>query len=171
MRSIPSVEGSVKWFAKWVASSAPSIQYEDAVQDLWVEVMLAAPKYDDATSNAFSTFINRHLRWRAMNMMREEAVRLKYDAAYAAERIDTYHHDEQSVEGLANAILKRLSAFDQKVFNHLVNPPPGVLSESAFDPEPDRVVNWRLASYMRVPKRKIDYAKKKIRKVMRELDR
>jgi predicted RNA methylase len=99
-----------------------------------------------------------------MNMMEAEVTRYKYYRKYVCLVDRCYYPEEQSVESLIDAISKQLDTFDRKVFEVLVNPPPGMISER--NKSPDFVVEWRLASYFRVSRRRINDSKANIRKVV-----
>ena len=163
----PATKRAVRWFANWVAATMPTISADDAMQDLWIEVMKAAPRYDASTTHAFSTFIGKHLRWRAINLVNAESRRLRYTAAYVYGKPNSCIQDEQPMESLIEQARKCLDPFDKKVFDILIDPPPGMISESKFGK--DYVTSWRLASYLDVPRRQVEYTKKKIRKVVKQL--
>lgn len=162
----PGVQRAVKWFAHWMVTHMPSLSFDDAMQDLWLEVVTATPRYDD-TENAFLTFIGRHLRWRAINMMEAEVTRIKYNTVFASESCQSYSIPDQSYDSLIELISKQLGPLDQKVFRTLADPPMHLVSDQIR--ERGTIANWRLASYLGVTKRQVKYSRIKIRKVIDRL--
>jgi len=162
----PDVHRAVKWFAHWMVTHMPSLSFDDALQDLWLEVVTATPRYDDS-ENTFLTFIGRHLRWRAINMMEAEVARIKYNTVFAAETCSSYSIPEQSYDSLIEKISSQLGPMDRKVFQTLANPPVHLVTDQVR--ERGTIANWRLASYLGVTKRQVKYSRTKIKRVIDRL--
>jgi DNA-directed RNA polymerase specialized sigma24 family protein len=160
------VQQAVWHFARWITQRVPSIQYEDAAQDLWIDVLEASAKYKDSSEASFSTFVFKHLHWRAMDLIKHEIRRCKRDTAFAAKTVDFCLQEEQSVESLAAIVHKQLSNFDGKVLEILMSPPLELTSDQKSS---DHLTSWMLASYLKVPKKTIDYSRAKIRKAIRKV--
>lgn len=160
------VERAVKWFARWITTNMTSMCYDDAVQEMWIEVLKVSPKYNDATDAAFPTFVWRHLKWRSMNIVRDEITRLKHDTAYAETKPIHYDIPENNklLETIQNKLKKPL---DQRVLKILVDPPEALFIDRPTASE--HLPTWKLASYLGISACKVDRSRNRIKKVAKRI--
>lgn len=79
-------EQLVAYFSRKAVRKCPSLDIDDVKQELLIASVEAQNKYDPSSGQEFSNYLDRRLRWRTLELMRNHVRRLQAETNWANEQ-------------------------------------------------------------------------------------
>lgn len=148
------------------------IELDDALQEMWAETFKVWATFNSSCAHTFNNFLATHLKFRAINIVRDYYIRKKDYTLPVAQTVSSY---EETFEVLCSRIYDLLNDFEKDIFEQLINPNPELFKIAEAGRERTYrgktrakydIKNWHLAIFFETNEMKTSRAIIRIKEVV-----